>query len=217
MKRRFLFATDRILFFCGLFLAACEIYKQLFLYLAVNGGRYDWWYFPFQLCSLPMYLCLIIPVLKEGSLKTAAYTFLQDYGILGGIAALLVPDGFCGIHWTLTLHGYVWHILLILIGVFIRFSGCSDRSVRGFARTLPLFFSFCAVALAINVLAPGHGKTDMFYISPYHPTPQPVFHGIALAIGILPANLIYLLCVCLGAFLIHRLAGQTTDKTRMGA
>ena len=49
----------RLLFFCGVILAASEIYKQLFLYYVVNQEQYDWWYFPFQLCSLPMYFCLL--------------------------------------------------------------------------------------------------------------------------------------------------------------
>ena len=44
---------------CGLVLALGELYKQLFLYQIVNQGRYDWWYFPMQLCSTPMYLSLI--------------------------------------------------------------------------------------------------------------------------------------------------------------
>lgn len=41
---------------CGIILAFGELYKQLFLYVIVNHGKYDWWYFPFQLCSTPMYL-----------------------------------------------------------------------------------------------------------------------------------------------------------------
>ena len=46
-----------VMFLCGIFLSLGEIYKQLFLYVVVNQGRFDWWYFPFQLCSTPMY-CL---------------------------------------------------------------------------------------------------------------------------------------------------------------
>lgn len=65
---------------------------------------YDWWFFPFQLCSLPMYLCLLLPFLKHKSMKTAVCTFLQDFNLLGGLAALIVSEGFRGIHWTLTLH-----------------------------------------------------------------------------------------------------------------
>lgn len=198
-------SVDRVLFGCGVFLSGCEIYKQLFLYYIINDRCYDWWFFPFQLCSLPMYLCLMLPLLKKGRGKTALFTFMQDYNLLGGIAALIVSDGFRHIHWTLTLHGYVWHMLLVLIGIFIWLTGRSDLTARGFHDTAPVFFLSCSAAAVINVLAPGHGQADMFYISPYHPSSQPVFHTIALHLGILPANLLYLLTVFLGGFLIHQL------------
>ena len=76
----------KLLFICGLLLALSEVYKQLFRYYIVNGGHYDWWYFPFQLCSVPMYLCLLLPLLQtawHGRIARAFYTFLQDYGLLG--------------------------------------------------------------------------------------------------------------------------------------
>lgn len=82
----------RRLFLCGLILAVSEVYKQLFLTLVAHPGVYDWWYFPFQLCSIPMYLCLILPLLPEGGRRTAA-TFLQDFGLLGGFMALAEPSG----------------------------------------------------------------------------------------------------------------------------
>lgn len=194
---------DRILFFCGLFLLLTEAYKQCFLYFIIDHRHYDWWFFPFQLCSLPMYVCLLVPFLKKGRLKTALFTFMQDLNLLGGLAALIVSEGFRGIHWTLTLHGYVWHLLLVLIGLFLFFSGRSDLSWKGYLRTLPVFAASCALAAFINVAAPGHGQADMFYISPYYPSTQPVFHEIALALGILPANLLYLLTICAGGALLH--------------
>lgn len=196
---------DRILFGCGCFLAACEIYKQLFLYFVINQGQYDWWFFPFQLCSLPMYLCLAVPFLPSGRRKTALCTFMQDFNLLGGMAALVVPEGFLHIHWTLTLHGYVWHVLLVLMGILLGLSGRTDHSRKGFLDTLPVFGCACVIATLINVLAPGKGQADMFYISPYHPSSQFVFHGIALRLGILPAHLLYLATICAGGAVIHRM------------
>lgn len=196
--------ADRILFACGLFLAVSETYKQLFLYYFINHRSYDWWFFPFQLCSLPMYLCLLLPFIKDRTVKTTLYTFMQDYNLLGGIAALLVPEGFLGIHWTLSVHGYVWHTMLILIGIFIFLTGRSALSGKGFARTIPVFVICCCIATLINIYAPGHGRADMFYISPYYPTTQIIFHDIALRIGILPANLLYLAVICLGGYVVHR-------------
>lgn len=196
---------SRLLFGCGFFLAACELYKQIFLYVVINGRQYDWWFFPFQLCSIPMYLCLLLPFCREGRLKIILYTFIQDFSLLGGIAALIVPEGFSHIHWSLTVHGYVWHILLVLIGLAVAAAGCSDKSRMGFARIIPVFAICCCIATLINLGAPGHGRADMFYITPYYPTTQPVFHEIALVIGTTPANLLYLLSVCLGGYLVHRI------------
>lgn len=196
-------STDRILFVCGILLGAAEIYKQLFLFYIINNRSYDWWFFPFQLCSLPMYLCLVLPFLPSCRQKTALYTFVQDYGLLGGIGALIVPDGFCHIHWTLTLHGYAWHILLIFISLLIRREGRSSMTWRGFAGTIPPFLLFCLVATAVNLLAPGHGQADMFYISPYTYSSQPLFHTLSLRLGITASNLLYLLTIIAGAAAVH--------------
>ena len=196
---------DRILLGCGVFLAACEVYKQLFLYFVINQGHYDWWFFPFQLCSLPMYLCLAMPFFRNRRLKTVLYTFMQDFNLLGGIAALVVPEGFLHIHWTLSIHGYVWHVLVVLIGLLLGLSGRTDLRRKGFCATLPVFGCACLVATLINVLAPGKGQADMFYISPFHPSSQFAFHGIALALGILPAHLLYLAAICAGGYVIHRI------------
>ena len=54
-----------ILFSCGVFLALMELYKQAFLYVIEFQGHFDWWYFPFQLCSIPMYICLAAPLLHS--------------------------------------------------------------------------------------------------------------------------------------------------------
>ena len=42
-----------------------EIWKQLLL-TAGNGGSYLWWYFPFQLCSMPLYLLPLRQLLLAG-------------------------------------------------------------------------------------------------------------------------------------------------------
>lgn len=149
-----------------------------------------------------MYLCLVMPVLPKGKGKTAVATFMQDFNLLGGIAALAVPEGFSHIHWSLTIHGYVWHCLLIVIGLYILLCGRADLSWRGFLRTLPLFVLCCGIATLINVLAPD-GRADMFYISPYHPSTQPFIHDLALRIGIHAANLFYLAAVCIGGAVVH--------------
>ncbi|MCI8662121.1 MAG: YwaF family protein [Hungatella sp.] len=192
-----------VLWRCGLILAVSEVYKQLFLYKIVNNCRYDWWYFPFQLCSTPMYLCLIFPLLPSGKVRRTAAVYLQSFGFLGGIMALIEPSGLMHPYWTLTLHGFVWHLLLIFIACFCTASGLAGEEDRSFLYTLPLFYIFCLIAMTINIVT--RGTADMFYISPYYPITQIVFHEISLSLGIWPGIAVYLLAICTGAFLCRKM------------
>ena len=213
--------TADVLLACGLLLLLMETWKQLDLYLFYFKGHYNVWYVSFQLCSLPIYLCPLYawicrkaPNGCESRLAVMTATFLQDYGMLGGIAALLVHDGFTypG-HPFLTLHGYLWHILLICISLYIRKNRLSDLTHRGFLSTLPLFFFSACIAETINVLLHPFGDCDMFYISPYHLSSQPVFHQIDAVIGRPLGILFYLGCVVLGAYLIHLMIRRIGKRT----
>ena len=86
--------NKRIFLSVGIFLLVSEVYKQLMYCLVVDpGGDYHWGEFPFQLCSMPMYFCVIIPLLKPGKVQKAMYNFLMMYNFLGGFIAFFEPSG----------------------------------------------------------------------------------------------------------------------------
>ncbi len=205
-----------------------EIWKQIYLYAAVFDHTYRVWYFPFQVCSIPMYLCIIRYFLKkpgQKKMRDAMDIFLQDFGMLGGIAALLVPDGFTHPdHPLLTMHGYLWHVLLIIISVlvFAEHRGtakeAADRKnaksgtgewirteIGRFALGEKLFLGLAVIAELINIVLHPYGDCDMFYISPYHLSSQPVFREIDRQIGRGCGIIVYLFAVITGAALIHLL------------
>ena len=198
----------RILFSCGVLLALMELYKQAFLYLIEFGGHFDWWYFPFQLCSVPMYICLAAPLLHSEKALRRAATFLQDFGLLGGIMALAVPPGLMHPYWTMTLHGFIWHFILLFLGLFCCMAGISGHTRRDYMEILPFFLFCCLTACVINVAAGPTADADMFYISPFHPSSQPVFHEIACAVGIFWGNLLYVLSMIAGGFLMHKISSR---------
>ena len=153
-----------------------------------------------------MYLCLLLPLLRRHEkMFRIVCTFLQDFSLLGGIMALAEPSGLLHPYWTLTMHGLIWHILLVFIGLVLAFSQIPYRTNAGYLWTLPMLAAFCAVATAINI-ATG-GAADMFYISPYYPVTQVVFYQISLRLGTGAGICIYVLCLCAGGFLCHLLAG----------
>lgn len=202
--------SGKLVVAAGLLLLLMEVWKQLTLWLLVGKGQYNVWYVPFQLCSLPMYIALLYGALcgrtdpRAETWKRACMTFLQDYGFLGGMMALLFHAGLMHPgHPFLTAHGFLWHGIMLLMALYIHETGLSDLSMQGFQSTLPMFGFSALLAEGINVALHRYGDCDMFYISPYHLSSQPVFCSIDAIIGRPAGIVLYLLCVVLGAFLIH--------------
>ena len=204
-----------LLFACGVFLAFSEVYKQLFLYYIENNRHYDWWYFPFQLCSLPMYLCLLLPFVPH-KYQRIFCTFMYNYNLLGAVMVFVDPSGLMHPYWTLTLHGFIWHILLIFIGLLIAFSRMVLPTAKGFWQSTAVFAVGCVIATIINVTSHPYGNADMFYITPYYATTQIVYSQIAAKFGIFAGNAVYVLSNHFGRMAAaSRISSRTS--VRLGA
>lgn len=212
----------RILAGTGWFLIALELYKQLYLTFFINGGNYDWWFFPFQLCSVPMYLCILLPHVK-GRLRDAALTFMASYTFVGAVAALVYPEDFLlRPQMSLVLHGFIWHGALLFLSLLIVFSRMADLSWKGFERATLLFLCFCAAALCINIAveplmasAEGirHIYAAMFYLNPYHLSPQLFVGTVQKSAGIPVGLTLYVCCIIFVSGLICRLFYALTKRS----
>ena len=206
----------RLLAFLGWALILSEVYKQLFYYFVVNGEKYNWWWFPFQLCSVPMYLGAALPFLKEKSRHTVG-TFLGTYTLLGTIAALAIPADMLRPYLTMTWHAFLWHAVLLLMSLLSIANGLWRPSFRSFLRATALFFGFALLATGINLLGeklnqiPGT-YPNMFYITPYHHNTQPVFQDVSARYGITAGNLFYLTAIVLLSGVIHGILCFLTRK-----
>ncbi len=194
----------RVLIFCmGLFLLLCELYKQLFYYFCIGEQGYKWWIFPFQMCSVPMYLCLLAPLLKQGRLTRGMYNFMMIYNLLGGFITFFEPSGINLSYWGLTLHAYTWHMTLVFIGLFLNFAGFGGKTMKDFRSASLTFVVLCGVAFCINLLCwdVSGGDINMFFVGPANSS-LVVFKDIAASCGWYVSTLLYIPAVCLGAFLV---------------
>ena len=209
----------RLLTVCGWVLVILELYKQLFLFFVVHNGVYDWWYFPFQLCSVPMYLCILLPlIVRSELLKSAVLNFLASFTFVSAVAALVYPEDFLRSYVTLTLHGFIWHGILLFISLTSALTGIAALTKQGFARSVVLFISLCFVAVFINIyaepaMAAAHSAgllsdqyAAMFYLNPYHLSPQLLIGTIQKSAGI-PAGLaLYIAVIIAVSGCVHRFA-----------
>lgn len=216
--------TIRVLCASGWLLAALELYKQLFLFFIVNNGAYDWWFFPFQLCSVPMYLCILLPFVR-GRLRSSFLTFMSGYTFISAAAALIYPEDFLRPYLSLTLHGFIWHGLLLFISLLIMFTGSADASAHGTLSTAGLFALLCAAAVCINAAVEpvmqathaahpevAHSWAAMFYLNPYHLSPQPLVGSIQKTAGIPAGLVLYALVIACFSSLICKLSYRATHR-----
>ena len=191
----------QMLLFIGIVLVISEIYKQL-AYTAINGAyRFD--LIPFQLCSIPMYLCILIGVLPESSFTRASKTFISTFGLMGGMASYIAPGTMCREWIELTVHSFVWHLVLIFLGFYVFFSDVEDFGKRDFAGAVTMYLSLCAAAFVINLIflnAPG-ADVNMFYIGP-KPSNLPICREITARLGVAVNSAIYVSSLSLCSFLI---------------
>lgn len=217
---------EKILFFIGIFLLTSEILKQLLLTFVVNGGHYNLWYFPFQLCSLPMYLLIIYPFFHTESARNTILGFLSTYNLLGGIAVFFDTSGMHYPLLILTIHSYLWHILLIVTGILsgillvqksvtvpsLSYSKNMKRQptdasmhhlLPSFSRITLLYILFALIAEYLNHILDFFGEINLFYINPDYQMTQVFFVKIGELGGNNLAILVYILATIFGAGILY--------------
>lgn len=196
-------ASRRLLIGIGVFLMATEVYKQLLYCLVIHESGYPWGIFPFQLCSVPMYLCIIAPLLKPGKLQGSLYTFMMLYNLLGGAISFAEPSGLLHSYATLTAHAMIWHMLLVFVGLYLMFSGLGGRTMLDYRRSTVVFLALCLIAFTINLVFRdvSGGSINMFFIGPSNSSIV-VFKQISERFGWYVSTALYIPAICLGAYLI---------------
>lgn len=81
---------DVVLIIFSLILFIFELYKQLIFSYQANWN-YQWYAFPFQFCSTPMYIALAAGLTKNKMIKDAMISFLATFGLFAGTAVIIYP------------------------------------------------------------------------------------------------------------------------------
>ncbi len=161
-----------------------EVYKQLNYSYNVSEDTwgYQWYAFPFQFCSTPMYVMLLAGCLKKGKLRNCLCSFLATYGLFAGTAVMLYPGDVFISTIGINIQTMVHHGMMVVIGVMMYASGSAKFSHSTIFKGLPIFACLVGLALGMNALYHQYGPADqtfnMFYISPYYPCTLPVLSTI---------------------------------------
>ena len=192
----------------GLIMILMEIWKQWFVPRYVYVGVKSTWFFPWQLCSMSMYVGFLL-FFARGRFRDALLVFLSSYNIVAALGALIFPYDMMRPQIPLFVHSFLYHGLMLVqsLGAVLILKKTGRKP---FLPACILFCIMAAMAEVINVISHHliHDfslEANMFNITPYYPSTQPVFHDIAVKLGILPEILIYLGFITLLSWGLYRL------------
>lgn len=208
--------VKNIILAIGIVLTVCEVYKQLMYKLVIcPDDLYNWGAFPFHLCSVPMYLCLIIPFLKKGVLRQTMCDFIMTYSLLSGFVAFLEPSGLLHKQVTMTAHSLMWHLVLVFLGALMAFTGLGGVEKLNFKRATVMWLVLCAIAFTINCIHwnVSEGQLNMFFVGPRNSS-LIICKQIAEAFGWYVSTVLYIPAVSLGAWIVKTIVKKIREKTK---
>lgn len=192
--------TDHLVFAAGIVFFLLEWYKQIYHLYLVGNGTYDFTVFPFQFCSLPMYLCLAAPLTGK-RVRQILNCFLALFGTVGGYLVMAYPALPSSL--TMCVHTMLWHSLMIALGVWLLIAVPCGRSFTGdYLPAAGVFLAAFSVAAILNVLLreTSGGKINLYYMSPYHRIRFLIVRDVQEHFGWVAAVAVYLLLfLCAGA------------------
>lgn len=173
-----------IVFGTALVVGILEVYKQIVFTFSVgeNGicADYQWYAFPFQFCSTPMYAGLLAGIFRKGKLHQAMCAYLATYAVFAGIAVMLYPTTVFIPTIGINIQTMICHGSMIPIGALLYASGHVKPGPKTFLKALWVFLGAVSIAIVLNEIAYFTGLLntdtfDMFFISRHGEPSLPVY------------------------------------------
>lgn len=205
----------RLLLITSVIVMLLEILKQINFTFTYDGGYiksdYQWYAFPYQFCSTPMYAGLLCAFLKRGRLHDALCSYLATFAVFAGLAVMFYPPQVYTPVILINVQTMVCHGLMISIGIFLLASGYVKLRHRSILGAVAVFAVMVGIAVVANELVyysgiVGDEVFNMFYISRHYPPSLPVYSSVQAVVPYPWCMIIYVAVFSLAAYFILLLA-----------
>ena len=176
-----------VLFVTSVLTIILEIYKQFVFSASFDGQtvsfNYQWYAFPFQFCSTPMYIGLLASLIKSDRMHHTLCAFIATYGFFAGLVVMIYPgDVFMPIV-GINIQTMVCHGLMVSNGIFLLASGYVKSKHSSILPAICVFSSLVGIALILNEVMYYSGilggeTFNMFFISRHFPPHLPIYSTV---------------------------------------
>jgi len=172
---------------------------------------YQWYAFPFQLCTTPIYIALICLFLKDTKVRKALFSYLSFITILGSIATIIMPDSCFVKTIEVNIHTMFLHLGSFVVSIYLLITGEVKLTRKSLIDASLVFIILVLFANFLNIIVYQskvlNGETfNMFYISPYFPSTLPIFDIIYDKVPYLIFLITYISVIIAGAIIIYYIA-----------
>ncbi|MBO5945724.1 MAG: YwaF family protein [Clostridia bacterium] len=177
---------------------------------------YNWYSFPFQLCSTPHFVLPFIIWCKDGKLRDACIGYMTMFSLIGGAAVLAYPESCLTYYIGANIQTMLHHSMQVFLGIFYAVNQRKKyNNIMYYVRSSYVFLTLLSVAMILNVVVNeifiANGIPDvfnMFYISPYHTSSIPVFSELFGKIPYAVYLGLYIVVLLFGGFVIYYTASK---------
>ena len=202
----------RIILIGWIVILVLEIYKQLIFSFEFDGTNatwdYQWYAFPFQLCSTPIFLLPFVSFLKEGKVRDSIVAFIATFAMFGGLVTYIYPNDVFITTIGINIQTMVHHGLQIVLGIYSIVYFRKKWNIKFFLSGIITFVAMLAVAMLLNltIIYATNETFNMFYISPHFPCALPLLNIIYANVPYWLFLPIYIIGFTLAALIMHYVA-----------
>ena len=204
----------KAVFWTAVVVAVLEVYKQINYSFGYEGGitfNYQWYAFPWQFCSTPMYVGLLAGIIKKGKVHDALCAYLATFAVFAGLAVMIYPGDIYIETVGINFQSTVCHCSMLVIGGYLYASGHVKLEHKTVLKALPVFCVTATIAVILNELAyvvgivPEH-NFNMFYFSPHCDPSLPVYSLVQQVVPYPLSLIIYIVGFAVAAYLMLLIA-----------
>ena len=174
-----------------------ETYKMInYSFSYENGVVFDfqWYAFPWQFCSTPMYVGFLAGIIRKGKVHEALCAYLATYAVFAGAAVMIYPGDVYIDTIGINIQTMICHGSMISVGMYLLYTGYVKLEHKTIFKALPVFACTLLIAVILNEVAYFSGLLEresfnMFYVSRHLDSTLPVYSLVHNSVPF-PVNLL---------------------------
>lgn len=189
-----------------------EIMKQFIFTYSVENNKivtdFQWYAFPFQLCSSPLYILPFVAFMKDCKIREFFTSFISTFSLFGGLVVLIYPNDVFIETTVINIQTMVHHGLQVVFGIWYAVHFRARGGIKYFLKSIPVFIVMLAIAVLLNetlgayIVSTGE-DFSMFYVSSLVPNHLPILSDVYKAVPWGVFLVAYLVGFCLVSALIY--------------